>query len=203
MIECKNVSMRFKRQKALDSVSFALKENSICGVLGRNGAGKTSLLRLIAAYVRPTDGEVSVFGENPYENPRVVQKVALIADRSEENNSFSVKETFKLTAAFRPKWDESYAQRLSSRFEIQKKKAMSSLSHGQRAAVHAIVGLASRCEITIYDEAYLGMDAAFRKMFISELLDDYIAHPRLILFTTHYINEMSGIFNPCLWGILA
>jgi ABC-2 type transport system ATP-binding protein len=198
MIECNNVTLRYKRQRALDAVSFTLQSNTICGLLGRNGAGKTSLLRLIAAYARPTEGELRVFGENPYENPAVAPKVALIAQKNEENNSFSVRDTLRLAAAFRPNWDEGYAQKLIKRFEVPLKKSVSSLSHGQCAAVRAVVGLAARCEVTLYDEAYLGMDAAFRKFFVRELLDDFTQNPRTVLFSTHYINEMSSLFGQVL-----
>jgi ABC-2 type transport system ATP-binding protein len=198
MIELKNVTLRYRAQNALDNVSFALKENVVCGVLGRNGAGKTSLLRLIAAYARPSSGEVRVFGEDPYENPAIMPKIALIADKSDENNGFTVRETLRLAAAFRPGWDEDYARRLIKRFELPQKKTMSKLSRGQRSAVRAVVGLASRCEITIYDEAYLGMDAAFRKLFVGEILDDFTQNPRTILFSTHYIDEMSKLFGEAL-----
>ena len=198
MIECKNLTLRYKEQLALDDVSFALKENSICGVLGRNGAGKTSLFALLAAYRRPTSGEIRVFGENPYENPAVMPKVAFIGDKDEKDNSFTVRETLRLAATFRPNWDEAYAQKLVKRFELPLKKAMSRLSRGQCAAVKAVVGLASRCELTIYDEAYLVMDAAFRKLFVREILEDFTNEPRTILFSTHYINEMSNIFNEVL-----
>jgi ABC-2 type transport system ATP-binding protein len=139
-----------------------------------------------------------VFGEDPYENPSVTSKIALIADKSDENNSFTVHETLKLAAKFRPNWDEEYARKLVKRFELPAKKAVSKLSHGQRSAVRAVVGLASRCEVTAYDEAYLGMDAAFRKVFVSELLDDFVQNPRTILFSTHYIDEMSKLFGEVL-----
>jgi ABC-2 type transport system ATP-binding protein len=198
MIEFKNVILRYKTQNAIDEVSFTLKENTICGIFGRNGAGKTSLFNLLAGYRRSTSGEVRVFGENPYENAAIAQKVVLIADKSDENDGFTVRETLRLNATFRPNWDESYAEKLVKRFELPLKKPMWSLSHGQRATVRAVVGLASRCELTIYDEAYLGMDAAFRKMFVREILDDFTQNPRTILFSTHYINEMPNLFGEVL-----
>jgi ABC-2 type transport system ATP-binding protein len=198
MIECKNVTLRYKSLLALNNISFALKENTICGVLGRNGAGKTSLFALLAGYRRPTFGEVRIFGEIPYENVAVIPKITFVADKDETGNSFTVRDTLRLNATFRQNWDESYSQKLVKQFDLPLKKAISSLSHGQRAAVRAVVGLASRCELTIYDEAYLGMDAAFRKMFISEILDDFTQRPRTILFSTHYIDEMSKLFSEVL-----
>jgi ABC-2 type transport system ATP-binding protein len=152
-------------------------------------------LRLIAAYARPSAGEVLVMGENHYENPNVMPHVAFISNKSEENNPHTIRKMLEFYAKFRPNWDEEYAQRLASRFELSPKKAVSSLSHGERAAVHAVMGLAARTPVTIYDEAYLGMGAAFRKMFVNEILNDYMRHPRTILFSTHYIDEMSKLFG--------
>jgi ABC-2 type transport system ATP-binding protein len=198
MIEYNNVTLRYKKQDALDSVSFTLKENVICGVLGRNGAGKTSLLALIAAYRRPTAGTVRVFGENPYENPRVTPRVSFIYDKNEEYNGERVKNILKVHAAFRPNWDEAYARALCERFELPLKKRMSTLSRGQQAAVRGVIGLAGRAPVTLYDEAYLGMDAAYRKLFIGEILEDYMRHPRTILFSTHYIEEMDRLFGEAI-----
>ena len=67
-----------------------------------------------------------------------------------------------------------------------------------RSAVRVIIGLAGQTPITIYDEAYLGMDAAMRKLFISELLSDYMQRPKLILFSTHFVNEMEGLFSEAI-----
>jgi ABC-2 type transport system ATP-binding protein len=72
------------------------------------------------------------------------------------------------------------------------------LSHGMRSAVRVIIGLAGQTPITLYDEAYLGMDAAMRKLFISELLSDYTKRPKLILFSTHFVNEMEGLFSEAI-----
>ncbi|MDR1573755.1 MAG: ATP-binding cassette domain-containing protein, partial [Clostridiales Family XIII bacterium] len=66
MVTFEQVSLRYGRQVALRNVSFELRENTICGLLGRNGAGKTSLLSLLASYRRPTSGSVRLWGENPY-----------------------------------------------------------------------------------------------------------------------------------------
>jgi ABC-2 type transport system ATP-binding protein len=198
MIQCENVTLRYRKQEALKNVSFTLRENAICGVLGRNGAGKTSLLALLAAYRRPTAGTVRVLGEDPYENPRVMPQVALICNRNEENNSLRVRDMFALSAALRPNWDSDYAKRLTKRFDLPLKKTMQSLSHGMRAAAHIVIGLAGRAPLTIYDEAYLGLDAAYRKLFIGEILEDYMRYPRTVLFSTHYIGEMEGLFSEAI-----
>lgn len=199
MINLENVSLKYGNTLALNNVSLKLPEQAICGLLGRNGAGKTSLLSLLCAYHRPTSGTITISGENPYENRNIMPRVALIHDdQGEIENNFKVKDLFKITATLRPNWDATYAEKLIKLFEIPLNKTMGNLSHGKRSAVHVIIGLAGQTPVTLYDEAYLGMDAAARKLFISELLSDYMHRPKLILFSTHFVNEMEGLFSEAI-----
>ena len=69
------------------------------------------------------------------------------------------------------------------------------MSQGQRSALGVILGLASRCPLTIFDESYLGMDAPSRYAFYDELLADYLAYPRTIVLSTHLIEEVSSLFE--------
>ena len=199
MINLENVSIKYGKTYALNNVNLKLPTQGICGVIGRNGAGKTSLLSLLSAYSRPTSGTITISGENPYENENILPQIAFIYDnKSESENDFQVKELLKITAALRPNWDAAYAEKLIKLFEIPVKKKMGALSHGMRSAVNVIMGLAGQTPITIYDESYIGMDAAMRKLFISELLSDFTNRPKLILFSTHYVNEMEGLFNEAI-----
>ncbi len=100
---------------ALNNVSLQLPDHAICGLLGRNGAGKTSLLSLLSAFRRPTSGTVTISGENPYENKNIMPQIALINDdQSETENAFKIKELIKLTAALRPNWDAAYEKTYKS-----------------------------------------------------------------------------------------
>jgi ABC-2 type transport system ATP-binding protein len=175
-------------------VSFTLEDNTICGLLGRNGAGKTSLFALLAGYRRPIGGEVLINGENPYENPRIAHQTAIILNLDKDSNPLTIRDYFKRAARLRPLWDAALAKRLAEAFELPLKKPISTLSRGRIAAVQVIIGMASRAPLTLFDESYLGMDAANRKLFVSELLADYIQNPRTIIFSTHYIQEMEGLF---------
>lgn len=196
MISLENVSLKYGNTLALNNVSLKLPEQAICGLLGRNGAGKTSLLSLLCSYRRPTSGTITIYDENPYENRNIMPQVAFVSDdQSEVENTFKVKDLLKITATLRPKWDAAYAEKLIKLFEVPVNKTMGNLSHGMQSAVRVIIGLAGQTPITIYDEAYLGMDAAMRKLFISELLSDYMQRPKLILFSTHFVNEMEGLFS--------
>ena len=98
--------------------------------------------------------------------------------------------------ALRPTWDAEYAEQLVEKFEIPvNRRWVTKLSRGKRAALACVVGLASRAPLTIFDEAYLGMDAPSRAAFYDELLADYMRHPRTIVISTHLIEEFSGLFE--------
>ncbi|MDR0514356.1 MAG: ABC transporter ATP-binding protein [Coriobacteriaceae bacterium] len=204
--ELQDVSLRYpsffrKGKPALDGVSLSVPQGAICGLLGRNAAGKTSLITLLAAYRRPTQGKVLVFGQDPYENPAIAPDVAFIYtnnNKDDLSNSLRTKDHLELAALLRPRWDAVFADRLLERFAIPRKKTLGKLSMGQRAALYCTIGLASRAPLTIFDEAYLGMDAIYRRMFVDELLTDYLSHPRTILFSTHYIGEMERLFTEAL-----
>jgi ABC-2 type transport system ATP-binding protein len=123
MINLENVSLKYGNTVALNNVSLKLPEQGICGVLGRNGAGKTSLLSLLCAYRRATSGTITISGENPYENRNIMPRVAFIYDdQGEIENAFKVKDLFKIAAALRPNWDTAYAEKLIKLFEIPAKK---------------------------------------------------------------------------------
>ena len=199
-VQLEEVSLRYKRNDnpALDNVCLSVPQNSICGLLGRNAAGKTTLLSLIAAYQRPTSGTVKVFNQDPYENPEIAPQVAFIfQDNNKDSytNSLKVFQYLEMGRRLRAQWDDATADHLLGRFELPENKTLGKLSQGQRAVVRCIYGIASHAPLTIFDEAYLGMDAVSRRIFIDELLDSYCKHPRTILFSTHYVEEMERLFS--------
>jgi ABC-2 type transport system ATP-binding protein len=202
-IECDGLRLHYPRQRddALVDVSLRIPQGALCGLFGRNGAGKTSLMSLVAGLRRPSAGKVRVFGENPWENPRIAPCVAFVYPKNSADatiNSLKTRELLKMGALLRPQWDADFALHLLKRFDVPLKKAASKMSQGQAAALRCVMGLASRAPLTIFDEAYLGMDAVYRQVFIDELLADYTAHPRTILFSTHYISEMERLFSEAI-----
>jgi ABC-2 type transport system ATP-binding protein len=114
------------------------------------------------------------------------------------NTVCKVRELLKLGEKFRPNWDTDFASHLSKRFDINPKTRYGRLSLGQKAALRCTIGLASRARLTIFDESYLGMDAIYRRIFVDELLADYLRRPRTILFSTHYIAEMERLFSEAI-----
>ncbi|HEX2052638.1 MAG TPA: ABC transporter ATP-binding protein [Actinomycetota bacterium] len=198
-IEARNVTLRYGDTTAVDSVSFNLKPGTIHGLIGRNGSGKTSLLSVIAAFRKATSGQVLFDGEPVWENPQAVRRICFIRGSGDtvaaDWPSDRVSDAVSLAAAFRPEWDSEYAAKLIDRFRLNTRAHISKMSQGQRSALGVVLGLASRCPLTIFDETYLGMDAPSRYVFYEELLADYLAHPRTFVVSTHLIEEVASLFE--------
>ena len=195
MIELRGVTVRYGRTVAVDDVTLDLPTGKIYGLLGRNGSGKTSLLSALASFRRPATGTVRVDGADAFENPAVMRHTCFIRDTLDSNESDKVRALMCFAGWLRPTWDADYAAKLLDLFEINPRKRASSLSRGQKSAVGVVLGLASRAPLTILDETYLGMDAVARAAFYRELLEDYLAHPRTIILSTHLIEEVADLFE--------
>ncbi|GAA3764612.1 ABC transporter ATP-binding protein [Salinactinospora qingdaonensis] len=198
-IEVHNLHLRYGKTTALRDLTFSLSGGKICGLLGRNGSGKTSLLSVLASLRPAPGGSVTIGGEAPFENPRVMPRVCFIPaagkGASDSADSTRVRTALDLAAATRPRWDRDYAQHLLERFGLPLDKRLSSLSLGMRSALNVTIGLAARAPVTLFDESYLGMDAHARYAFYEELLDDYMATPRTIILSTHLIEEIGSLLE--------
>lgn len=197
-VVARGLTLRYGRTTALDDVTFTLAGGRIYGLLGRNGAGKTSLLSLLAGFRRPSGGRLTVAGAEPFEDPQVTEQVALVRDPGPLYDMWRVSEVLDFAARMRPRWDAACAERLVERFEVPLRRRVMTLSHGKKSALSITVGLAARAPITAFDEAYLGLDAPSRYAFCDELLADYATHPRTIIISTHLIEEVASLFEEVL-----
>lgn len=195
-VEVRDLTQRFDDVVALDGVTFRLEGNGIYGLLGRNASGKTTLLSLVAGFRKPTAGEVLIGGEPVFENGAVTREICLIREGGDTvDGSERVKSALAFATTMRPHWDNDYALALLERFELSPEKKIGQLSRGQRAAMACTLGLAARAPFTMFDEAYLGLDAPWRYAFYDALLQDHMEHPRTVIISTHLIEEVSALFE--------
>ncbi|GAA1177265.1 ABC transporter ATP-binding protein [Ornithinimicrobium humiphilum] len=194
-VEIDAVTHRFRGTEALTDVSLTIRPGTITGLVGRNGAGKTTLLSLVAGLRPAQTGSVRVGGREVWEDPSVTSRVCLVRERGGVLEDQRIRHTLRIQAALRPHWDQGYAERLLDRFEVPLRKTPEHLSRGQRSILGAVIGLASRAEVTLLDEVYLGMDAVARRTFYDELMADYLAHPRTIVLSSHLLDEVEDLFE--------
>ena len=198
IVEARNLSKHYKDHNALDQVNLRLSANRIYGLLGRNGAGKTTLMSILTAQAFATAGEALVFGSPAYENEAVLSRICFIRESQKYPDDFQPRHAFRSAALFYKDWDQQFAEQLAEEFQLPTKRRIKKLSRGQLSAVGVIIGLASRAEITFFDEPYLGLDAVARQTFYDRLLADYAAYPRTILLSSHLIDEVSNLIERVL-----
>lgn len=189
------LSRNFRDIKALDNVSLTLEADKIYGLLGRNGAGKTTLMSILTAQGFASSGEVRVFGERPYENEKVLSRICFIRESQKYPDDFKPIHAFKAAGLFYKNWDQSLALQLAQEFALPIKRRIKKLSRGQLSAVGVIIGLASRAELTFFDEPYLGLDAVARQLFYDRLLAEYAQFPRTIVLSSHLIDEVANLLE--------
>jgi len=195
VIQVRDLTKTYKETAALDGVSFDIERNTIYGLLGRNGAGKTTAMSIMTAQNFATGGSVRVFGEDPYENPRVLSRLCFVRESQKYPDEATARTAFRSAAMFFPNWDQDLCERLIEDFQVPLKTIIKKLSRGQLSAVGVIIGLASRAEITFFDEPYLGLDAVARQIFYDRLLEDYAEHPRTVILSSHLIDEISHLIE--------
>ncbi|RKQ31389.1 ABC transporter ATP-binding protein [Oceanobacillus halophilus] len=197
-IEVKNLSKKYKDKMALNDVSFTLDEPKIYGLLGRNGAGKTTFMNILSGQILATSGEIRIDGENPFDNQKLTESICLIKEGNNFKKDLKVKNVLKIYSYFYPSWDQELADSLMKEYNLDLNARVKTLSKGMESALGIIVGLASKAPITVFDEPYIGLDAPSRKKFYEILLEEYQMEKRTIIFSTHLIDEVSLLFEEVL-----
>ena len=204
MLEIKGLSKSFGRHKVLTDIDLIIEENKIYGLFGRNGVGKTTLLKMISGQLSRNSGEIKLDGLDVLENDKAMENLCLVREFSNSIKEMKVKDIFSLASIIYKDWDEEYKNYLIQEFNLRIRNSFfsntkfSKLSTGNQTIVGLIIGLASRARITMFDEPTLGLDAAMRYKFYNLLLADYEENPRTIIISTHLIDEVSNLFEEVL-----
>lgn len=194
-IEIKNINMSFGSTKALIDTNISLNKNKIYGLLGRNGAGKSTLLNLMTNKLFPTSGMILVEGQPVQENDEILSRMYCMSEKNLYPETMKVKEAFKITRKFYPSFDMEYAMGLASKFQLDTNKKIKNLSTGYLSIFKIIIALTCNAEIVLLDEPVLGLDAYHRDLFYKELIASYSENPRMILISTHLIEEAADIID--------
>jgi ABC-2 type transport system ATP-binding protein len=195
VIEVDGLTKRYRDTLAVDDVSFRIQDDTIYGLLGRNGAGKTTIMSILTAQNFATSGRVRVFGEDPYENARVLSRLCFVRESQKYPDDATPAHAFRIARLFFPNWSQDLAEQLIDDFQLPTTRTIKKLSRGQLSAVGVIIGLAARAEVTFFDEPYLGLDATARQIFYDRLLEDYTERPRAIILSSHLIDEVANLIE--------
>jgi len=191
MIELLNATKKYGRTTAINSISMSLPGEGIYCLLGRNGAGKTTLMKLIAGHISATSGTVSIDCVTVSAS-RMPDGVNFIESGSAQFN-MRVSGLIEAAAALQDDFDLGFARGMADRFKLNTKKRYKQLSFGMKTMLTAIITLSNNSRIILLDEPTLGLDAIVRDQFNTLLLESYHARPRLLIVSTHMIDEIAKV----------
>lgn len=189
MIELKQVTKRYGQAAVLKNITLSIDEPGIYCLLGRNGAGKTTLLKSIAGYQNITDGCIKVDGKE-ITTSTLDTGVSYIENFAKHFN-LPVRKLLKIASEVNPDYDYDFASEMMERFELDGKKKFNHLSLGMKTMVSTIICLASSKDVILLDEPVLGFDAIMRVEFYDMLTESFKKHPRIIIVSTHIIEEIA------------
>ena len=193
MIKINNLSFAYDKKNILKDVNLTETEPVIIGLWGRNGSGKTTLMKILSGMEQPDGGTVEVDGVVPYNNSDAMNHVAFMQEDHPYSDMWDINDALKFGRDFNENWDQQLADELIDIFQLPRKKKIRTFSKGMKTMITIAIGLASRAPLTIFDEPSNGLDAHMRKQFYDVLLDSYDEHPRMILLSSHHIEEVEPL----------
>lgn len=193
MIKMTDVSFAYDQKAVLKDVNLTETDPVIVGLWGRNGSGKTTLMKLLAGLEKPHAGKIEVNGVEPYNNSEAMHHVTFIQEDHPYSDLWDVDDALNFRRDFNRNWDQELALRLVDIFELPRNKKNRTFSKGMKTMVTIVIGLASKSSVTIFDEPSNGLDAHMRKQFYDVLLDTYDESPRLIILSSHHIEEVEPL----------
>ena len=193
MIELKNVKMSFEDFNALDGVDIAIEKGTAFGLLGSNGAGKSTILRLITGVYEPAEGEVLVDGEPVFDNVSAKQKVFFINDETVQFGAMTLLDMKNYYKGFYPNFSEEIFDKLNSAIKLPEKKRLDKFSKGMKRQAVVITGLACCTDYLLLDEAFDGLDPTMRGIVKRMLVDAMLDRQLTTVISSHNLKEINEV----------
>ena len=193
MIELKNTVKKFDSFTALDGIDLSIKKGTAFGLIGSNGAGKSTILRLISGIYYPEAGEVLVDGESVYDNVDAKQKVFFINDETVQFGSFTLQKLKNYYKSFYPSFSEDIFEALRKKTELPLDKKINTFSKGMKRQAIVIIGLACCTDYLLLDEAFDGLDPTMRIIVKKMLVDAMIDRQLTTVISSHNLKEINEL----------
>lgn len=201
MIRLKNVSKSYDNNLVLDNINLELEDNKIYGLIGRNGVGKTTLMKILSDQILNYQGDIFVDGVNIKKDNTFKEDLVIISDGfvGENENPSKLK---SLTSTFRiltPNFNEKRYKELMDIFNLKEKTKYNKLSYGNQALYRSIIGLASGAKIIYLDEPANGLDEINRDTFYQKLLEYQAEDKSLIMVSSHILSDIERVVTDIIF----
>ena len=198
MVHIENLNFSYGKNKSLfDQLNLALPSGNIYGLLGMNGAGKSSLLKIIAGLIFPDNGKVEVAGFTPKDRyPDFLSEVYLVSEEF-ELPGLTINHYVPLYSPFYSRFNHLLFESYINEFKIRRDQKLTSMSYGQKKKFMLAFGLATDCKLLILDEPTNGLDVPSKSQF-RKILANAIHEDRSIIISTHQIRDMENLIDPII-----
>lgn len=195
-IELKNITKQYGTETVLNSVNLTLEEGKIIGLLGPNGSGKTTIIKLLNGLIPPTKGSISVFG-NPVgiETKKIV---SYLPERTYLDPNMNALDCIRYFKDFYEDFDEQKAMLLIKKLEINLKKKLKTLSKGTKEKIQLILVMSRKAKLYILDEPIAGVDPAGRDYILDTIMNNFESGATLLI-CTHLISDIERILDDVIF----
>jgi ABC-2 type transport system ATP-binding protein len=193
-IEFTDVAKSYRRKQVLSGASFAVDRGKTFAFLGRNGAGKTTAIRMLLGLLPRDAGHVRVLGFDPATEPLEVRsRVGYLAEDQQMYGWMTIDEILRFVAPFYATWDHDLALKYVREFELPPQQKIKTLSKGQNVRLGLVLALAHRPELVILDDPALGLDPVMRKQFNRDLITHLQGEGRTVFYSSHLLYEVEPV----------
>lgn len=190
MIKVDNLTKRFENFTALSGLNCTIPKGCIYGLVGSNGAGKSTFLRLITGIYKPTEGKITVDDENVWDNPRAKEKFVFIPDESFFLPMSSINRMAKLYASVYPNFDYKRLHELVETFGLDPKKNIGTFSKGMKRQASTALALSCKTDYFFFDETFDGLDPVMRRFVKNIIFQDVCDRQTTVVITSHSLREL-------------
>lgn len=196
IIEMEHVVRFFGHTSAVSDLSLSVPKGSVFGLLGENGSGKTTSIKLMMGALIPNEGSVRVLGVDPVGMvPEIRSRIAYVADEMALPNWMRLGEAMQLHASYFEQWDETMAQERLRNYKLTLNQTFGTLSKGQQRRFLLTLALAQQPELLILDEPASGLDVAVRREFLDTLMELANEREVTILLSSHILSDVERVVD--------
>lgn len=194
VIEIDDVRKNFGDTSVLKGLTLSISKGQTFAFLGRNGAGKSTTIKMLMGLLKPDSGSLSVLDKNPVTNPiHVRSSVGYLAEDQTMFGWMRIDQLISFIAPFYATWDHQLAQTYVKQFDLPLRTKVKHLSKGQSVRLGLLLALAHRPELVILDDPALGLDPIMRRDFNRDLVTHMQAEGRTVLYSSHLLYEVEPV----------
>lgn len=193
-IETEGLSLVYKSKTALDKLSLALPRGGIHAVVGANGAGKSSLFRVLLGFESPTAGRAAVLGcDSAALTPALRGRIGFVNEEHSLPGWLRVSEVTAMQRKLYPRWRQALFEEVAGNFNVLAEQFIAQLSRGERAGVSLALALAQSPDLLILDEPTLGLDVVAKRAFLESLMFTALDNDATVVYCSHQMEEIERV----------